>query len=867
MSKTIATILSFHDQMSPKIIGISAKVAGMSKEMQKASIQSVNMANNFGKNMLGMADKAVKATGAMALVVAGLAVKTGFSEAFDMEGYRVQLITATKDTAKASKLMSDAVKFANATPFETGEIVEATAKMEVYGLSSKRWLSDTADMAGATNKSIEQATEAMADVSVGEFERIKEFGITKNMLMLASDKKYGKDSVINAKGQVVDQSKLMDVLQEMMKTKFKGGALALANTTKGLWSTITGITKTSLATVIGMQADGTIKQGSLLDTIKTKVKQAADTFQKWQDDGTIQKIASNATIGFTNIYNSVKKVIDFVVLHKQAITEFAKAFASFAAAIKIVWGLKFAFDALKLAIVLTGGALKLTPMGWAAILITALIEIALHWDAITTAIGKATNALQIWSGTKIEPKDVVINISQNGTLGPILNPILKTGPVDKYNVAKNVSNAKHVGSNALGTNNWRGGATLVGELGPEIINLAKGSTVTTANKTKDLFKSGNLNEMLNAKNYDTSKDFAKIGAKIPTNLTQGIAKTTPVLLNSMAAMTTGLIKNFGTGITNNSVIPIAATNTLATHVKDVFSKLANNTNPLGKDVTNGLSAGMKSSEGDLTLVTKSLTDKVITAFRLGFDIHSPSKKTTVIGGHVGQGVINGIKAKDLTGFIKKQMGSMMGAFGSSGAGGGQLNSWLMQAMAITGTPMKYFSQLKQVVMGESGGDPMAVNRWDSNWLKGTPSMGIAQMIQSTFDAHKLAGFGQIFKPVDNLISSIRYQISQYGSIANTPGVKSLRNGGGYVGYAKGTRNAMKGMHVVGEDGPELLEFKGGEKVTSADKTTRILGNKNGSNLINLNININGNVIGNKKFAEYVVSVIIDNLNELEPNMV
>lgn len=39
-----------------------------------------------------------------------------------------------------------------------------------------------------------------------------------------------------------------------------------------------------------------------------------------------------------------------------------------------------------------------------------------------------------------------------------------------------------VGHNAMGTDNWRGGATWVGERGPEIVNLPKGSSVTPNNK-------------------------------------------------------------------------------------------------------------------------------------------------------------------------------------------------------------------------------------------------------------------------------------------------------------------------------------------------------------------------------------------------
>ncbi|MEG2278321.1 MAG: hypothetical protein RSC80_10950, partial [Odoribacter sp.] len=42
------------------------------------------------------------------------------------------------------------------------------------------------------------------------------------------------------------------------------------------------------------------------------------------------------------------------------------------------------------------------------------------------------------------------------------------------------------------------------------------------------------------------------------------------------------------------------------------------------------------------------------------------------------------------------------------------------------------------------------------------------------------------------------------------------------GFAKGTRGAAPGLAVVGEDGPELVNFRGGEVVYTAPETQHIL---------------------------------------------
>ncbi|MGL5427096.1 MAG: hypothetical protein ACRDAS_04200, partial [Cetobacterium sp.] len=190
-------------------------------EISKRAEESKKKISEWGKAFVETGDKiikrAIQATGAVATLVGGFAVKEGFGEAMNMEGYKMQLETATKSTQKAGELMSNAIKFANSTPFETGEVVESTAKMEAYGISSKRWLKDVADMAGATNKSIDQATEAMADGVMGEFERLKEFGIKKEQLIEAAALKYGKNIVFNKRGQINDEAKLQDVLQAEMQ--------------------------------------------------------------------------------------------------------------------------------------------------------------------------------------------------------------------------------------------------------------------------------------------------------------------------------------------------------------------------------------------------------------------------------------------------------------------------------------------------------------------------------------------------------------------------------------------------------------------------------------------------------------------------
>jgi hypothetical protein len=121
--------------------------------------------------------------------------------------------------------------------------------------------------------------------------------------------------------------------------------------------------------------------------------------------------------------------------------------------------------------------------------------------------------------------------------------------------------------------------------------------------------------------------------------------------------------------------------------------------------------------------------------------------------------------------------------------GGNVDSWITGAMHATGLSEKYRGILRTLVQKESGGNPNAVNNWDSNARAGNNSRGLAQTIPGTFNAYRLKGFqgstpgeGQIMDPEENLVAAIRYALNRYGSLSNLPGVKSMAAGGGWKGY-------------------------------------------------------------------------------------
>lgn len=173
--------------------------------------------------------------------------------------------------------------------------------------------------------------------------------------------------------------------------------------------------------------------------------------------------------------------------------------------------------------------------------------------------------------------------------------------------------------------------------------------------------------------------------------------------------------------------------------------------------------------------------------------------------------IHGILPNTATG------GGATGDFGSPVNVPGGLAGWIQAAMSLTGVPGSWLNPLEIIAMHESGGNPNAINNWDSNALAGHPSQGLFQTIPGTFAAHALAGHGNILNPIDNAAAAIGYIIGRYGDVFHVPGIVSMSQGGGYVGYADGTNNARGGWSMVGERGPEAMYVPSGAQIIPNNK--------------------------------------------------
>lgn len=121
----------------------------------------------------------------------------------------------------------------------------------------------------------------------------------------------------------------------------------------------------------------------------------------------------------------------------------------------------------------------------------------------------------------------------------------------------------------------------------------------------------------------------------------------------------------------------------------------------------------------------------------------------------------------VVGFVKGIFDTQSHVNYNPSAGVEQWRTLATRALQMTGQYSEAnLERLLYQMQTESGGNPNAINNWDINAVNGTPSKGLMQVIDPTFRAYAMPGYDKnIYDPLSNMLASIRYAVSRYGSLA------------------------------------------------------------------------------------------------------
>jgi len=183
--------------------------------------------------------------GALAGIAGSLVAKTVIDANRSFQSLQASLITFTGSAEAANRQFAVLQDFAAKTPFSLEEVVGGFNKLVARGITpSIESLTAFGNIASGTGKSLDQFIEAVADAAVGEFERLKEFGIKANsegdrikLTFGGVTKTVGKNS-----------QEMLSYLESLGQTKFAGAIERQSQTLNGAFSNLgDAISKLSVA--------------------------------------------------------------------------------------------------------------------------------------------------------------------------------------------------------------------------------------------------------------------------------------------------------------------------------------------------------------------------------------------------------------------------------------------------------------------------------------------------------------------------------------------------------------------------------------------------------------------------------------------
>lgn len=260
---------------------------------------------------------------------------------------------------------------------------------------------------------------------------------------------------------------------------------------------------------------------------------------------------------------------------------------------------------------------------------------------------------------------------------------------------------------------------------------------------------------------------SRIGNEVAGRLSPVAGQMSNVLTSAGLSAANGFINGFKIGVLSLVLYLQGLDDIIRNSVGDLSDVLYNE----GRQLMQGLLRGVRSAIGTSTF-------NVPLTFAHGGLVPGSGPQMAIV--HGGEFVLTPAMQRTLGPLVSRWAGVASTSLRHTG----QSEGWLYDLL----TQMKH----------ESGGRQFAINLWDSNFRKGTPSKGLMQVIDPTFRAfaRELLERG-IYDPLANIVAAIRYTLRRYGDL----GAWRRR---GFRGYAEGGIISAPTLALLGEAGREAV---------------------------------------------------------------
>lgn len=310
------------------ILGYETKGEGELKRFQQSIDQTAKRISVFAA--------AAAAAAAGALAALGKSVITTSAQ---FESYAATLETIEGSAEKAKKALDWVATFGAKTPYEVGEVTEAFVRLKAYGIDPTTGaLAAVGDASSAMGKTLMQGVEAIADAATGEFERLKEFGITSSVAGDQVTFKWTKNSQTLSKTVKKNSAEIIKFLKDNFADRFNGAMLRQSKTWNGMVSNL-GDAWTGFLRKIG--------DAGVFDAVKRQLGRLLDFIGELNSNGSLDRFAKLLSSAMENGVNAAVFLIDRLRRHFQFLSEWISVnpdlFKAIAIGLGLIAAVKFPF--------------------------------------------------------------------------------------------------------------------------------------------------------------------------------------------------------------------------------------------------------------------------------------------------------------------------------------------------------------------------------------------------------------------------------------------------------------------------------------------------------------------------------------------
>jgi tape measure domain-containing protein len=433
-----------------------SKIDGFTGSIQKSGNKIGQIFGNIGNAAI----KYGKILSVVGTVAGGFAIKT----AADLQSLSTSFETLTGSAEEGRQVFKDLKKMGATTPFEVGDLAKATQTMLSFGISvedSQKNLKMLGDVSMGNKDKLGGLTLAFSQVqSTGRLmgqDLLQMINQGFNPLTIISEK-TGKSMAV-LKKEMENGAISAEMVSEAFVIATSEGGLFYrgmdrgAQTLNGTFSTLMDNIKLMAAGLLGLAEDGTIAQGSLLSLVQNGVNLLNTSLGSINWLG----VSQNITAFFVNAINSAKQKLEEL---RWAWEWLKPSFDLVGAVIRN--DLIPAFGRFGQLIKDNEGTIKNFANFIGAVLLVAIAGI------VNTVAGA------IWMFSKLLD---IVTATQRALQG------LGKGVSDTFGAVGGFLKGKIPGF-ADGVRNFGGGMAIVGERGPELVNLPKGADVFSNEESK-----------------------------------------------------------------------------------------------------------------------------------------------------------------------------------------------------------------------------------------------------------------------------------------------------------------------------------------------------------------------------------------------